>query len=135
MIYKLFYDVIKILILLNKKRRVLIDKNLFSFSAYAQEYCTVKCDIGRQIGKSTYIKTYADHKSLVVVWSKRMKQNFSNRNFDVVCSHDLVAGKKFPEYKTIYVDEPRFVFNNISISKFYDLLSKSYNQTYIWLGM
>ena len=136
MIHKIFDDAIKILILLNKKNRNRTNNLIYSFSDYAQEYCTVKCDVGRQIGKSTYIKTHADALSVVVVMNDRMKQNFfiSNRKFDLRTPSDLLNNPQ-KEYETIYIDEPRFVFRSISVSTFYDLLSKSYNQTYIWLGM
>ena len=105
----LFDDAIKILILLNKKNRN-TTQNLYSFSDYAQEYCTVKCDVGRQIGKSTYIKTHADDKSLVVM-NNRMIKHFSikNRKFDLCSPSDLLNNSHYlhkKKYETIYVDEP-----------------------------
>ena len=137
MIYRLFPDAIRILIALNKKNRKRFNKNLYSVGDYALEYCTIKCDIGRQTGKSEYIKRHADALSVVVVMNARVKQNFliKNRKFSLRSPSDLLNNPHQKEYETIYIDEPSFVFKNISISKLYHLLSKSYNQTYIWLGI
>ena len=133
---KVFYPVIKILLILNKKNRQRFPKNIYRVEDYALEFCTVKCDIGRQTGKSEYIKTHADASSVVIVMNNRMKQNFSipNRKFELRSPSDLLNNPQ-KEFKTIYIDEPTYVFKKISVSKLYSLLSKNYDQTYIWLGM
>lgn len=106
---------------------------------YAREYCSVACDIGRQTGKSEYIRRNAGKGCLVVVGTVAEKKPFSGKDvpFDVSTAHDIMDNKEItiPAYKTIFVDEPARVFGIVPIAVFYKLLAlPETEQTFVLLG-
>ena len=126
------------LIALNiKHRKSLPDLSKeLSIIAYAQELCTVRCDIGRRTGKTRYIKERADKNSLVVVANRAVLETcFRDVNFEVKTAFQLERRSMgFEAKKNIYVDEPKLVFHDIDELTFYKSFARNSDQTFILLG-
>ena len=138
MIFDRFHDALDTLVALNAEHRALIPaqvKDTFSLSAFAREFCTISCDIGCQTGKTVYIKRRAKEGDLVVVFNKAIRSAmFRDAGCEVITAQQLGNAASLPRFSTIYVDEPKFVFNREVHSKFYDLLAHDRDQTFVVLG-
>jgi hypothetical protein len=110
-------------------------RNQYAPNQFAENFCTVACDAGRQTGKTEYIKQSADTNSLVIVPSmKHGRAWFGNKPCFTVCTekmlHRIAAERTF---STIYVDEPRYALSDRSMM--YQLLARrDADQTFILLG-
>jgi hypothetical protein len=104
---------------------------------YAIEYCTITIDIGRQTGKSTYIKNNASPDTAVVVMNQKMKDLFKDCDLDVFTAREVQFKKGvYNKYKTIFVDEPSFVFRTIDKYELYaHFVNNVLDQTFILIGM
>ena len=104
---------------------------------YAQFCCTVVCNIGRQSGKTEYIKRRADADSLVVVTTVKLGELEYGRHtpFQVCSVQQLPRVAAARKFKTIYVDEPSHLVNSLGLARFYELLADAdLEQTFILLG-
>lgn len=130
-----YFETLDNLIILNKEHRTkYIDASKTMNSAsFAAQFQTVRCFIGRQIGSSTYINEKATENDLIIVSKSNQKSNYQPKatilSFSQV-EHDAV-GKYF---ENIYVNEPTFLFNLVRDDKFYQILAKNTEQTFILLG-
>lgn len=138
-----FHAAINSLIRINKdirKGRADIKEEL-PIEQWAENFCTVHCNIGRMVGKSEYIKSRAKSGDLVVVYNKDIREFIVSPNgidCDVVTAAFLDNNKdsylRAKIYKNIFVDEPELVFSKIKKKKFYKKLASNLNQTFIFLG-
>ena len=124
-------------IALNKENRDRLNEwEHYSPTNYLKEFCTVHLDIGRQVGKTTFITKHANENDAVVTFL-----NWRNdKGIKVFSSSEDIArlrSKKEHSYKNIFIDEPDFVFRRVA--EYSEILeafaSKDYkNQTFILLG-
>lgn len=129
------------LIELNQARRhelVLQDaRKAHTPAHYAAWFCTVSCDIGRGAGKTEYIKRHATEGSLVVVPNDEMAAALYGRKtpFTVCSARQVQRVAAERHFKTIYVDEPAYVFRAIERVQFYHCLAvDGMEQTFVLLG-
>jgi hypothetical protein len=128
----------------NQSNRERAERNhdLCSPLIWLQEYCTVKVDVGRGVGKTDFIVGNLTDKDVVLVFNRNMKNIIQNRLndgkemrnvIDVKTFSPYNMGLKSPEY--IFIDEPSLVFNNVryeDIMRFF-VDEKKY-QTVVALG-
>jgi len=135
-----FYVLLDDLILLNVMRREIINeiKEQLPLNDYLKQFCTIRCDIGRQIGKTSYIKLHSDENSLVIVCDLQPVGCFEHSNTNVVTvtqiKNGYLRGKRL--YTKIFIDEPSYVFKDISVDVLYKELAavSSSDTTIIQLG-
>jgi hypothetical protein len=131
-----FHSAITQLIALNKRFRPIEQRLNLSVSNWAEEFCTIKCDIGRQSGKSSYINNVAEEGDLIVVMNQHLKNQLANTKCEIMTASGIsrshINGKV---YNTIFVDEPGFVFGLVERTKFYDYLAHNGEQTFVMLGI
>lgn len=113
-------------------------KNMLSNFQYAKEYCTVKFDIGRQVGKSRYIFNNASPECIVFAINLRIANDCFggsramirsvNQNLDYI---ELKGMRP----KRIYIDDASCVHSN-TIDKIYEKFADKNvkDQTFILLG-
>jgi hypothetical protein len=154
--YKTKYQqLIDELFILNKIHRSRVKKEIFSKQHYAKEFCTIKCDIGRQTGKTTYILNRSTENDLIITHSYSaatrlmgrtqakvttidilMNDLIDNSNSKIttidILMNDLIDNSNSKIYETIYIDEPTMSLKNIDI---YYFLVKNYEQTFVFLGI
>jgi hypothetical protein len=118
------------------------NRSLCSPLMWLQEYCTVRVDVGRGVGKTDSIARYLTDKDVVLVFNRNMKNIIQNRLnngkemrnvIDVKTFSPYNMGLSSPEY--IFVDEPSLVFNSVryeDIMRFF-VDDKKY-QTVVMLG-
>jgi phage-related protein len=111
--------------------------------SYAVQFCTIRCNIFRGIGKSKYMIDNATKDDLIVVKDESIKKLFNSRldgkKIDIISAEKIKsmqahAGKN---YVNIYIDEPGMCFNSRDLFEFYVKFvnPQSRNQTFILLGM
>ncbi len=130
---------------LNKERRRTVPNDMekvIGEESYAREYCTIRFDIGRQCGKSEWIKRRATKDDLVIILKAAYKGFFRDCKADVKSMHEvsrdrhtLIRGTM--KYKTVYIDEPMFTCKKISFEEILPFLinERLKEQTFILLGM
>jgi hypothetical protein len=149
-IFDVFGDDIDRMIELNKRFRKNFAKISETISPvhYAAECCTVRVDIGRRTGKTTYIAVNAGPEDLVLVANPHIKHMVEERyglaagvtimtgnELDMVDSSTAYRHYDLTQFKTIYVDEPRLVFANLLQHRMYSILANSeIEQTFVLLG-
>lgn len=134
-----------------------IEKSL-SASEFAIEFGTVKCDIGRRIGKSEYVKrrantktlmgyarkwlkprkSRANTKTLVVVPNQDMAKKYFRLGIDVLTVQQVANGATINRkaYETIFIEEPTFVFQIVPAVEVYQHLAKpGVRQVFVQLGV
>lgn len=138
-----FEDIITTLISINKSmRRVGMREPAFrqqlSWYAWAEEYCTVHIDVGRQMGKTSYIIKHADTRDLVITATFNMKQYIQSATLNptVLCVSEIMrrAVQSLPLFEIIYIDEPAYVFGLVKQRDLYQKLVKEQDQTFVLLG-
>lgn len=134
-VYTMFHNTIKTLITVCEANKKVFPPGLLAYDTYALEYGTIKCSSGRQTGKSDYIKKYADKDSLVIVPNAQMMAGYPPGIFEICCAGDVRLIGPSEVFKTIYIDEPTYVFKIASELFIYSILSKNYDQIYIQLGL
>lgn len=139
--YKKFTESIDNLLKLNKSNRLKYKTETCNIDPiyYALEFCTVKCDIGRRVGKTKYIQQNAKKGDLVVVANERIKTLYKRVKFEFdVLTIDYIIKSRSREFqfKNIYIDEPIMVFRNRqSLDEFYIIMVQpKIEQTFIFLG-
>jgi hypothetical protein len=137
--YKTKYQqLIDELFILNKIHRSRVKKEIFSKQHYAKEFCTIKCDIGRQTGKTTYILNRSTKNDLIITHSYSaanrliMERTQAKVTTIDILMNDLIDNSNSKIYETIYIDEPTMSLKNIDI---YYFLVKNYEQTFVLLGI
>jgi len=139
-IQKEYHVVIDSLIDLNKKYREAFSskiEDLLSPGLYAMECCTVKVDIGRQTGKSSYIRQHAGPHDLVITFNEASAREIGrDLSSSVVCVRDLDVDVKYIKpLNKVYIDEPQAVFRIIPAVTIYNLLTMNNQKpTFILLG-
>ena len=110
---------------------------------YIQEYCTIRLDIGRQVGKTEYIRRRCGPSDLIIV----LKSIYKNKLFD--CHTDkknIVSIRSFMDnishyraksYENVWIDD--FVLVNelmdYNMRLLYNFIGRSeIEQTFILLG-
>jgi len=71
---------------------------------FLREFCTVRIDLGRQFGKTSYIQKNARVGDLVVVWNDTCRKHTPFRK-DVTCITSNMPLPLGNRYKTIWIDE------------------------------
>lgn len=146
-IHDRFHILIDYAITLNKEHRTNQKINkVMKLPDYALEYCTVKIDVGRNIGKTEYIKRHADNKSCIIVPRAAMKKLYvpsrrktygftlySAVEVFTLIEQGLLRGTS--SFEKIYIEEPSFIWQVVKLSDFYREFTKTVNQTFIWLGI
>lgn len=142
--YGSVFEVLDKMIILNKKNRELKkewSKEYFGrdgFTSYLKEFCTVIFDIGRQVGKTEYIRKTAKENDAIIVLKGQMKYQY--RGFDNLFSYSEIMvnhNNSFSEFENIYVDEFSSIQNhkNEFLPYLYHTLGRyNINQTFILLG-
>jgi hypothetical protein len=124
------------LIELNQSRRKLFNQKDLMFPVeFAQEFCVVRCDIGRRSGKTEYIRSRAKKDDLVIAHSES-SLDVSYR--DLVCetkSARNLRNLKPKRFNMIFIEEPSFVFDRFSMSDIFGLLVRDADQTFVLLGI
>ncbi|MCK5015561.1 MAG: hypothetical protein KAS32_00655 [Candidatus Peribacteraceae bacterium] len=117
---------------------------------WAQEFCTIKVDIGRQIGKNKFIYLRADKNSLIIDYNgtqshltKRVLKEKYNKNVDCFSGLQIhnptksraeyLEGKS---YTQIFINEPSFMGIDKWDWIYNDLIMRSdVDQTFFFIGM
>ena len=106
-----FHDLVEELIQLNHEHRKMYFNRTYPLITFFKEFCIVKIDCGRQIGKTEYIRSHATNEDLIIVPHGRDQSGY---NYDAtydklniirmkdVFQTTLIADRR---YNTIYVDE------------------------------
>ncbi len=105
---------------------------------FVEEFCTINCNVGRSVGKSTYIGRRAGINDLVIVpghYAKRSGLATIMTASEVSRIPETCRGRPSkPKYVNIYVDEPRLCEQYLSRKHMYNILVCSKLQTFILLG-
>lgn len=103
--------------------------------AWAREFCTVRCDIGRRTGKSDYILRCAKPGDLILVATMQLRHTvFNHAPCAVLTAGQIALDRQCEHYNDIYVDEPSLVFDRLSPHTMYSCLAHGGEQTFLLLG-
>jgi hypothetical protein len=130
------------LILLNKRNRTQDLKSMSSPLNYLMSFCTIHVDVGRRVGKTSYILDNANNNDLIIIPNPNFKNDRiyewrENINLVTASNIENFTKEHFKnwDHKLIYVDEPRICYQYISpIALFSWILDKKVEQTIIMLG-
>jgi ribosomal protein L14E/L6E/L27E len=109
-----FFILVDMAIKLNKENRKRLGDKCHQESSYRWlcEYATVKIDIGRQTGKTSYIIKNTNEKTIVLTLGadhiKTLKKCGIDEGALLITKHTLVdklRGINFSKYDTVYIDE------------------------------
>lgn len=135
-----YWRAIDFLINLNLKQQYTfaLQEQYVSKQQWAKEFATVRCDIGRRIGKTSYIKSRANYGDLIIVGKYHLKKEMMHPipSADVITHADLEMpryrwiGHSIPRYSRIYIDEP----GNLNLDLVYDIFARDTRQLFIILG-
>lgn len=130
-----YFETLDNLIKLNKEhRQKYIDASkTMSSASFAAQYQTVRCYVGRQIGSSTYINQNVKENDLIIV-NKNQNKSFYQTKATILSYSELEHNAVVKYFENIYVNEPTFLFNLVRDDKFYTILAKNTEQTFILLG-
>lgn len=106
---------------------------LLSEKHWAREFATIRCDLGRQVGKTSWIRSKAKTGDLIIASTYVMKQSLirSMPLADVITQEDLKrTDYSWPRYNRIFIDEPRKLDLNLA----YDIFARDTKQLFIILG-
>lgn len=131
---------IDFLIGVNLKQQLAFEEQAkyISKQQWAKEFATVRCDVGRQIGKTSYIKSRANYGDLIIVSKYNQKRDmlYPIPSADVITHADLDVpgyrwiGYPIPRYSRIYIDEP----GKLNLDMVYDIFARDTRQLFIILG-
>lgn len=111
----------------------------FPIHAWVREFATVRCDIGRQTGKTSYIKSRATFNDMIIVRHQHLVRYFmdlpplddsGNLGPNVVSQSNFPSGICYSRYNKIYIDEP----GRLDMDLVYQILARDTKQTFIILG-
>lgn len=132
--YESFYKCVDSLVLLNKSNREYSKRQREHLSplTYLLEFCTVRLDIGRNVGKTSYIFLRANPEKDLIFSNER--QFKSNRHIISPRTGVVHYYNCIPEI--IYVDEPHLCFSSDDEFRQYMryLASSHTEQTLVILG-
>jgi len=134
--YYLALDTLIELNIENQKEKARMKLELSS-ALWAETVCTVRCNIGRCTGATSYIMERAKPGDLIVTHANWMSNNFRkfiNPQCDISSAEELEKNSIFKHYNTVWVDDPDLVFARIKPQKFYELLADSEGQVFVLLG-
>ena len=134
-----FYTIVDSLIKLNednmRRQRDYLD-HMYP-TARAVEFATVKVDMGRQVGKTSYIADNAGRGDLVIVGTHEDKRSFKNCKARILSAQEVFNGMNMSwhglckcDYNRIWIDEPRRVFGRNSANEYL----KNLELFYIYFG-
>jgi hypothetical protein len=110
-------------------------------NAVVREFGTVHCNIGRDAGKTSYIKDRAKAGDLIVVVDRKLRDiQYRSAPCLVVTAGDLSARydqrlrASLGDFATVYIDEPAAVFRKVDRDEVYYQLARSSDQTFVLLG-
>ena len=109
---------------------------------YLTSFCTIHVDVGRRVGKTSYIINNAKSTDLIIVPTRDSKDYIVYKrreklNVITASSMEFLSKKSFEkwDHKLIYVDEPRICYQYISpINLYYWIFDANVEQTVIMLG-
>jgi hypothetical protein len=108
---------------------------------YAIQFCTVRLNVFRGIGKTQYIVDNVTAKDLIVVKDEQMKQlvvsRLNGKEFNILSASMIKNMGRFSQsFEKIYVDEPIMCFDSRSMFEFYGkFVDGGIQQTFILLGL
>ncbi len=134
------------LIKINKNQREKFKSNKLNYSAieYAKEFCTIRLNIGRGVGKTNFINKYAEKGDLIITYNS--KNSFLKKNYELNLGSDVIGlcGEKDmchklskKNYINIFVEEPSIISSSYPdfIEDLYTfLVDPNIEQTFIILG-
>jgi len=136
-----FQQALKILIALNKEHRKMFKEyqHFYPPAEFVMEFGTVSLDIGRGVGKSKFIRENAKPNDLVLVHNLEEVRYWEHYRpmTKVMCLriHNAQYIKKYGQrFDTIWIDEPKLVFESISRYDIMKHLIVDYGQTVVMLG-
>jgi len=138
-----YHKLIDSLIELNRENRELLPDDIRLMSdpcKFAAEYCTVKCDIGRNTGKTEYIKRRSKKTDAIVACNGFMMDRYCGDEVGatIFAPFELRFSrcKKIKPYEVIYIDGPIDVFMQLDKNRIYEIFaSADIDQTFVFLGM
>lgn len=141
-VYDDFFQAVDILININNKRKKDFEdmKKTISLLEWLENFSTVKIDIGRCVGKTTYISRRADLKSDIIVVPMRYSKRFFPENIRPICLSIDELPRKIEQIRSkvskVYVDEPSLIYKQLSYGRIVDNIYPicDYNTTIIYLG-
>lgn len=143
--YEAFSLILDCVIELNKKLRSDRDglRENLGLHTYMSEHCTIRFNVGRQVGKTEYIKRNCGPEDLIIILKNAYKRMFLECPVD---RRDIVSIRqylnnityyKIKPYKNIWIDEFTFVNDVINgdLRLLYDVLGRNeVEQTFVFLG-
>ena len=134
-----YENVLKQIIDINKKNRDANRHNMemFSPSEAVWEYGVIRLDIGRGVGKTTFIKNNATSKDLIITFNRESQKTFGETPAKVIVSDvgEFLRALHYAEvFETIYVDEPVLSFRQLDIRDALKTFIYNYDQTIVILG-
>lgn len=118
---------------LQNQYRFSTQETFISKQQWCKEFATVRCDIGRQSGKTSYIKSRATIGDLVIISKYAQKKMFMHPipSAHVITHSELeVTGAIWPRYCRIYIDEP----GTLNLDLVYDIFARDNRQLFVILG-
>ena len=116
-------------------------KNGYSKAFFTINFCSVTCDIGRQTGKTEYIKKrLKPGESIVIV--KDEKSAMQSRSVGIPDGLVLTVDDIFRcyrhealKYKTVFIDNASLFLNDENFKyRLYDYLAKDHDTMFVLLG-
>jgi len=141
-----FDTLVDYMIALNKTQRAKIGPVdiMLGLAGYHMDFSTVHCNLGRRVGKTTYIVNRAGPKDLIILPTESMLRFYKDNTTSNIMTASAVAripetfrGLRIPyllNFYNIYVDEPALCSKYLTKSDLYRNLSRSQDQTFILLG-
>ena len=143
-IFNKFFSLLDNIIELNKEVREYRNdiKEIIGLNSYLKEYCTIKLEICRQIGKTEYIKRKCNKENdLIIVLKDVYRDEFEDYVYD---KRDVISIRSFMNntsyykiktYEKIWVDNFVFVSKIMDMDFIYDVIGREdIEQTFIFLG-
>ena len=137
-------DLLNTMILLNleNQRKYQKTRSLIGNIAFICEFGSVYFDIGRQVGKSSYIVEYLQKlpSASVIVYNERMQRHlwhiFTSRDSRVYTYNNIQAKSHTDLYRgftTIFIDEPG-MFRATELDFIYRSMQNEKEQVFVHLG-
>jgi len=139
--YNKFHQLVDQLIELNHVKRIRerilrgIPDDIYLLS-YLKEFCTIRVDIGRRTGKTSYIIKRANENSLVIVCNQKEKNRLLGtlKNDTNIVTYSEVETHRFRGHNKVY----DFIFiddiDAINLFLIYNTFGKDKSQTFVIFG-
>lgn len=120
-------------------------RQYLSATQYAREFCTVQLDIGRAVGKSTYIAQHAEPSDMVICSNYNSMWHFERITLGYRAKFELATLDNFrnPERfrgrrqsdlrRTIWIDDASYATER-DLAIIYETLAGHPSQTFVLLG-